>query len=368
MYDVTDTVFRRVIAECAPADLYVTEFVSVDGLQSAGRESLRKYLQFTEAERPIIAQIWGKDPENYYKTARQIADGSLLDEISWQNRREVRTLHGDAGQGAGEKRTEPYYRYGEGVSESVTKSGAPSAVRVVGSADKSDGTVQGFAGVDINMGCPDKTIVKNGCCAALINDRELAGEIIQAAREGLASASTSLPLSVKTRLGLNEVDLSWHEFLLSKKLNALTIHGRTAKQMSKVPADWEKIREVRELRDKHSPDTVIIGNGDVLTKVSGQLLAVKYQVDGIMIGRGVFADPFAFAESSPWGTYSKEQRISLYRRHVELFIETYQHDERKVHGLYKFCKIYINGFDGAKELREQLMSAKTAAELLKLLK
>lgn len=296
MYDVTDTVFRRVITECTPADLYFTEFVSVDGLQSAGRESLRKYLQFTEAERPIIAQIWGKDPENYYKTAKKLAG-------------------------------------------------------------------MGFDGVDINMGCPDKTIVKNGCCAALVNNRELAGEIIQAVREG----APSLPVSVKTRLGLSEVDLSWHEFLLNQKLNALSIHGRTAKQMSKVPADWEKIREVRELRDKLSPDTVIIGNGDVMTRIQGQELAKEYGVDGIMIGRGVFADPFAFAASSPWPNYTKEQRISLYRRHVELFLETYQHDERKVHGLYKFCKIYINGFEGAKELRENLMKAKTPGELLNFL-
>ncbi len=298
MYDVTDTVFRRVIAECSPPELYVTEFVSVDGLQSKGRESLLKYLQFTEAEKPLIAQIWGKDPENYYKTARELVE-------------------------------------------------------------------MGFDGIDVNMGCPDKTIVKNGCCAALINNRELAAEIIQAVREGASTKDRSLPLSVKTRLGLTEVDLSWHEFLLNKKLNALTIHGRTAKQMSKVPADWDKIAAVRELRDRLSPGTVIIGNGDVMTRTQGQEVVEKYKVDGVMIGRGVFNDPFAFAMSSPWETYAKDQRIALYRRHVELFIETYQHEERKVHGLYKFCKIYINGFDGAKELREQLMSAKSAAELMK---
>lgn len=355
MYDVTDTVFRRVIAECAPPDLYVTEFVSVDGLQSAGRESLLKYLQFTDEERPLIAQIWGKDPENYFKTARQIADGSLVDEIAW-----LRTKHGDAVQETGEARNEPYKRYGEVSTGARATAMRPKHSRLASSAGQQSSAMLSFAGVDINMGCPDKTIVKNGCCAALINNRELAAEIIQAVTEG----APSLPISVKTRLGLSEVDLTWHEFLLKLKLNALTIHGRTAKQMSKVPADWDKIAAVRELRDKLSPDTIIIGNGDVMTRDQGQELVKKYRVDGIMIGRGVFNDPFAFADSSPWETYTKEQRIALYRRHVELFIDTYRHDERKVHGLYKFCKIYINGFDGAKELRERLMSAGSAQELL----
>lgn len=296
MYDVTDTVFRQVITECAPPDLYVTEFVSVDGLQSAGREKLQKYLRFTESERPIVAQIWGKKPENYYKTAQDLIS-------------------------------------------------------------------MGFDGIDINMGCPDKTIVKNGCCAALINNRELAAEIIQATREGIGP----LPLSVKTRLGLGEIDLSWHEFLLSKKLNALSIHGRTAKQMSKVPADWGKIGEIRELRDKLSPNTVIIGNGDVLTRAQGRTLAKQYKVDGVMIGRGVFTDPFAFAKRSPWNGFTKEQRIAVFRRHVELFQQTYKDKERSLHVLNKFCKIYINGFDGAKELRETCMQAGTSEELLRIL-
>src|SRR3989344_7914106 len=208
--DVTDTVFRQVIADCAPPDLYFTEFVNVDALQSRGREAALKRLKFTEKERPIIAQIWGKNPENFYKSAKDIVE-------------------------------------------------------------------MGFDGVDINMGCPDKAVIKNGCCIALINNRELASEIIQATKAGIQEASnksgghriylktkdrevaprskgdsTSLPVSVKTRLGLQQVDLSWIEFLLSYKLNMLTIHGRTAKQMSKVPADWELIGKIREMRDELS--------------------------------------------------------------------------------------------------------------------
>lgn len=296
MDDVTDTVFRQQVGAFAPPDLYFTEFVSVDGLQSPGREKLQKRIQFTDKEKPIIAQIWGKTPENYYKTARELAE-------------------------------------------------------------------MGFAGIDINMGCPEKNVVKNGCCVALIHNRELAGEIIQATREGAGS----LPLSVKTRLGFNEVDLSWHEFLLRHKLNALSIHGRTKKQMSAVPADWELIGKIRELRDLLCPATKIIGNGDVMNRAQGLELAKTHQLDGVMIGRGIFHDPFVFAKISPWAEYTKEQKIALYRRHVELFARTWRENERPIHTLNKFCKVYIGGFDGAKEFREKFMSAHSTDELLGLL-
>jgi tRNA-dihydrouridine synthase len=296
MDDVTDTVFRQMVGKCAAPDLYFTEFVSVDGLQSPGRDRLRKRIQFTEREHPIIAQIWGKTPEHYYQSARELAE-------------------------------------------------------------------MGFDGIDINMGCPDKKVVKNGCCVALINNRELAREIIQASREGAGS----LPLSVKTRLGFNEVDLSWHEYLLKYKLNALSIHGRTKKQMSAVPADWDMIGKVRELRDALCPATKIIGNGDVMNRAQGLELAQKHKLDGIMVGRGIFHDPFVFAEDSPWSRYTPEQKMALYRQHVKLFAQTWQQGERPIHTLNKFCKTYINGFDGAKELREKLMNAHSAEELLALL-
>lgn len=309
MDDVTDTVFRRIVSETAPPDVYFTEFVNVDGLQSPGRPKLLKKLRFIDREQPLIAQIWGINPENFKKTAQEIADGTFAREM-----------------------------------------GLPAG--------------QSFAGVDLNMGCPEKTAVKHGTCCALMNNRELAGEIIEASREGLAGR---LPLSVKTRTGFNQVDLSWIEFLLKYKLNMLTIHGRTKKEMSKVPANWDVIGQVRELRDKHSPDTLIVGNGDVESRQQAEELANKYKLDGIMIGRGVFHDPFVFAKNSPWQEYTKEQRMELYKKHVQLFAETWQNNERAVHTLNRFCKVYIQGFDGAKELRENLMLANSTDELLKLL-
>jgi tRNA-dihydrouridine synthase len=297
MDDVTDTVFRRMVADCAPPDLYFTEFVNVDGLQSPGREKLLPKLRFTDKEQPLVAQIWGKNPENYYKTAQEIVK-------------------------------------------------------------------MGFVGVDINMGCPAKPVIKNGCCSALINNRELAGEIIQATREGAHSVDPHFPISVKTRLGFKQVDLSWHEELLKHKLNMLTIHGRTVSEMSKVPAHWDLIGEVAKLPTSLSPDTLIVGNGDVVSREHGVQLAEQYSLDGIMVGRGIFQDPFVFASSSPWVTMSQNQKIELYTKHVKLFAETWKHSERKLVTLNKFCKVYIEGFPGAKELREKLMETTSIEELL----
>jgi tRNA-dihydrouridine synthase len=298
MDDVTDTVFRQVIAGTAAPDLYFTEFVNVDGLQSPGREKLLPKLQFTAQEKPIIAQLWGKHPENYYKTTLELKE-------------------------------------------------------------------MGFTGVDINMGCPVKAVVNNGCCSALINNREAAGEIIRAVQK---AAGEDFPVSVKTRIGFGTIDLTWIEYLLSLKLNMLTIHGRTTKEMSKVPAHWDVIGQCRELRDSLSPSTLLVGNGDVKDYQHAQELARQYDLDGIMIGRGVFEDPYVFAKESPWADHTKEQKAALFLKHINLYAETWHNNERRLSTLNKFCKIYINGFDGAKELRERLMACETIDELRTTLK
>lgn len=222
------------------------------------------------------------------------------------------------------------------------------------------------------MGCPEKTVVKNGTCSALINDRPLASAIIKATQAGMLSAAQAgkgkaIPISVKTRLGFNDINLTWHEFLLGHDIDMLTVHGRTRKEMSEVPAHWDVIGQVRELRDRVAPDTLIVGNGDVLTRQQGAELAKTYGLDGIMVGRGIFHDPYLFADRSPWPDKSPLERIQLYTKQVQLFAETWQHGERPVRTLNRFCKVYVNGFDGAKELREQLMAANSTDELLRLL-
>jgi tRNA-dihydrouridine synthase len=339
-------------------DVFFTEFVNVDGLQSTGRDKLLPKLKFTTAETPLVVQIWGKDPNNYYEVAKQIANGSLAQEAN-----NMRIQNGDAVQANSEEQIETYSnvrRESTGADDAVMSSKQSSA----GSpADRKADVFLNFAGVDVNMGCPDKTIVKNGCCAALINDRELAKQIINATKIGI---NGKLPLSVKTRVGFNTVDLTWIEFLLSQNLDALYVHGRTRAQMSKVPNNWEIIGEVVKLRDSIAPSTLIIGNGDVINRQHGEELAKKYNLDGVMIGRGVFNDPFAFAQNSTWPSWTKEQKIELYKKHVQLFQQTYETENktvRKVATLNKFCKIYINGFEGAKEFRENLMKAKTTDEI-----
>lgn len=309
MDDVTDTVFRRIVAGTAAPDLFFTEFVNVDGLQSPGRARLMKKLRFTPKESPLIAQVWGKEPENFYQTARQLADGTFAREL-----------------------------------------GLPDGAN--------------FAGIDLNMGCPVKSEVSNGTCSALINNRPLALEIIHATQEGAAS---SLPVSVKTRLGFSAVDMSWPELLLNQNLAMLTMHGRTRKEMSKVPAHWDLIGEVRELRDKLAPDTLLVGNGDISSRKQGLELIKRYKLDGVMIGRGVFQDPYVFAMDSPWDGFTKEQRLALFACQVELFEQTWGDHERPIHTLNKFCKIYVNGFDGAKELREKFMQASSCQDLSQML-
>ena len=298
MDDVTDTVFRQIVADCAKPDLFFTEFVNVDGLQSPGRAKLLHKLEFSQKEKPIFAQLWGLKPENFKKTA-------------------------------------------------------------------AEAKAMGYDGVDLNMGCPVKTVIKNGACAALINNRELALEIIKATREGVGD---DFPVSVKTRVGFTTVELDWVEFLLSQKiLNMLSIHGRTAKQLSKVPADWDLLGQAAAMRDSLSPATKIVGNGDVMSRRQGLELAKKHNLDGVMIGLGIFDNPFAFAEQSPWADFTKEQKIALFRKHVELFVETYRNNERRFETLRKFCKVYISDFDGAAELRAEFMKTETPQEALALL-
>lgn len=309
MDDVTDTVFRQVVVGCGSPDLFFTEFVNVDGLMSPGRANLLKKLRFAATEGKVIAQLWGLQPKNFRAVCAQIADGSLAREL-----------------------------------------GLPDGIN--------------FAGVDLNMGCPAKSEVKNGACAALIRpeNRELAGRIIAAAREGLRQGRTltQIPLSVKTRTGFSEIDMTWFDFLLHQNLDMLTVHGRTRKQMSKVPADWELIGRVREMRDELAVKTLIVGNGDVISREQGEGLAARYKLDGIMIGRGIFGNPWLFNETAP--SPSVAERLSVMLEHTKLFMELLG-EVKSFHIMRKHYKAYANGFDGAKELRIKLMATESVADV-----
>lgn len=224
----------------------------------------------------------------------------------------------------------------------------------------------GFGGVDINMGCPDKSVVKNGCCSALINNRDLAVEIIKSVKKGV---NGRVPVSVKLRTGFDEVDFSWPELILKQSIDMLTVHGRTTKEMSKVPARWEDIKQVRVIRDKIAPSTLIVGNGDVVSREQGEQLAQETGVDGIMIGRGIFNDPFIFQKNSQWATTSQIDRLKAYKRHIELFLETYPPEKRirNWQSLKRMSKMYIRGLEEASKFRDSLVRSQTADEMLTIL-
>ena len=155
----------------------------------------------------------------------------------------------------------------------------------------------GFRGIDLNMGCPVPNVAANGKGAGLIQRPEVAADIIQAAKAG------GLPVSVKTRLGYSKID-EWHDWLrhvLKQDIANLSIHLRTRKEMSKADAHWELIPDIKKLRDEIAPNTLLTINGDIPDRATGLKLVEQYGVDGVMIGRGVFTNPFAF-EKEPTST------------------------------------------------------------------
>jgi len=292
MEAVTDVVFRHVIKKAGQPDIFFTEFTNTASFCSPkGLHSTRGRLAFTEDEHPMVAQIWGKNPDHF----RQMAHG-------------LKDL--------------------------------------------------GFKGIDINMGCPDKSVVHGGSGSGLIRTPELAAEIIAATKEA------GLPVSVKTRLGDYKLDewKDWLTFILKQDVVNLTIHLRTRKEMSKVEAHFELIPEIKALRDEIAPNTLLTINGDIRDRAHGLELVEKYGVDGVMIGRGIFQNPFAFAEVQPEKTSAElldllNYQLDLYDKYNE------ELEPRKFDPLKRYFKIYVRDFAGASELREKLMHTKTTAEV-----
>lgn len=306
MEDVTDTVFREIVAGVAdPEFLHIlyTEFTSVDGMNHpVGKIRVGERLLVNESERELlkqknirlIAQIWGKRPELYFKIAREI--------------------------------TQEY----------------------------------NFDGLDINMGCPVKKVVKNGCCSALIDQPNLAKEIIIATKE-----ATHLPVSVKTRTGLKTHDTEeWMATLLGTKPAAVILHGRMQKQQSEGLADWDEIAKGARIRDQLSPETKFVGNGDVFSVAHGIEYAEKYGLDGIMIGRGIFHNPWLF--NPTLAIQDKSEKLKQLLIHTQLFEKTWG-ELKSINILKRFYKIYTNDFAGAARLRALLMDAKTYQEVYKII-
>jgi tRNA-dihydrouridine synthase len=219
----------------------------------------------------------------------------------------------------------------------------------------------GFKGIDLNMGCPVPNVASKGKGSGLILRPEVAAEIIQAAKAG------GLPVSVKTRLGYTDIDewRDWLRHVFEQDIANLSIHLRTRKEMSKVDAHWELISAIKEMRDEIAPETTLTINGDIPDRKTGEMLARKYGVDGVMIGRGIFQNPFAFEKELK--THSSEEYVELLKLHLDLFDKYTENETRAFKPLRRFFKIYIKGFRGASNLRHQMMSTETTDEVRALL-
>ena len=309
MADVTDATFREFIARTGKPDVLYTEFVACAGLRSdAGRRALLKTLYYTESQRPIVAQVFGTEPEDFWWCARF-----------------VREL--------------------------------------------------GFDGVDVNMGCPEKNIVAQGAGAALIKDSGRARAIVAALKEGAGD----MPVSVKTRIGYEKIDTErWMGEVLAEKPDALIVHLRTKKEMSKVAAHWEEMPKIVSMA--RDAGVVVVGNGDVRSREEGVRRARETGCDGIMIGRGVFGNPFVFqreVERNVQGklltsnfqipTSSSAERLRALVGLVSMFDAVWG-KTKNYDMLKKHYAAYVRGFSGAKTLRMRLMETKTAHEALEILK
>ena len=280
------------ISEPDTLNVVFAEFTSIDGMcHPVGRDRVSHRFLISSTEREIlkknnikiIAQIWGSDPEKFFKAAQMICSD------------------------------------------------------------------YDFDGIDINMGCPVKKIVKQASCSELIKYPELSKEIILAVKEGSA-----LPVSVKTRTGIKQHDTeSWIGNLLEAKPECITLHCRTQKMMSDFPAEWDEIAKAVKVRDDGGYDTIIIGNGDLFSLEDCYDKIDKYGIDGVMVGRGIFKNPWFFNTNQVFHT--PEDKLELLWRHVELFTETWK-SEKSFAILKRFLKIYTYDFYGASEIRAKLMN------------
>ncbi len=295
MANVTDAAFRRIFAKYGKPDVTWTEFVSADGLVLAHEEGKKKLLR------------------------------DLL--------------------------------YSEGERPIVAQffTSNPENMKKAAALARE----LGFDGIDINMGCPDKSIEKQGAGAALIKNPARAREVLGAAIEGAGE----LPVSVKTRIGYNKIELdTWLPELLAEKPAAITIHARTRKEMSKVPAQWEWVKRAVEIRNEMKSETLILGNGDVLDLRDAHKKVEATGADGAMLGRAIFGNPYVFNKEVKMNDLPINDRLTIMLEHTKLFDELLG-DIKSFAIMKKHYKAYVNGFSGASELRAELMNTNTYKEV-----
>ncbi len=306
MADVTDAAFRRLIAQLGKPDVFFTEFISADGLYH-----LREIEKVPDAKNPLLRELM------YTSSEHPI----------------VAQLFG------GNPKTMKY------ATEFVA--------------------TLGFDGIDINIGCPDRSVEKQGAGAALIKNTTQAISVIRAAQEGAARHTHTIPISVKTRIGYTHETIDeWIPALLSVQPAAITVHLRTRKEMSKVSAHWEYMEHIVSLRDKSNSNTLILGNGDVHDLKDAVQKAKSSGADGIMLGRAIFENPWLFSNRK-YTSISIEERFSALTTLANFFEEIYP--PKPFHIFRKHIKTFINGFPRAAEFRTLLMHANSADELTDIL-
>ncbi len=314
--NVTDAAFRKMFAKYSRhlrsdgtmggPDVTWTEFVSADGLAlapEAGKAKLMRDLVFSEEERPIVAQFFTATPGHMEKAAALAAE-------------------------------------------------------------------LGFDGIDINMGCPDRAIEKQGAGAAMMKNPKQAKEVIAAAKRGAAYVpGKNLPVSVKTRIGYNKNELeTWLPEILAEEPALVTIHARTRKEMSEVPARWEHVKRAVEIRDELQKNlapedrTLIFGNGDALDLDDARRKAQETGADGVMLGRAIFGNPWLFDDSKKLADRTPSERLVALLEHTKLFDELLG-DLKSFAIMKKHYKAYVNGWDGAKELRVKLMETENVSQV-----
>ncbi|PIZ74744.1 hypothetical protein COY07_00230 [Candidatus Peregrinibacteria bacterium CG_4_10_14_0_2_um_filter_43_11] len=320
MDGVTDAAYRYTVAKTSHPSLIMTEFMNVEGL-ARGAVSMLHAFKYDEIERPIVAQIYGSEVDSFYKVALMVCE-------------------------------------------------------------------LGFDGIDINMGCPANKVARRGSGAGLIQTPDLATTIIKTVQQAAndwakgktpeeadirpkiirairemrptPSARRLLPISVKTRIGFNTVTTeSWISHLLKAKPAAITLHGRTFKQLYSGEADWEEIAKAAVLCKK--TDTLIVGNGDVKNIQDAQDKIEKYSVNGVLVGRATFGNPWFFDGYSPTPQECAKKAIE----HCETFERIYP--ERLFFNMRKHLAWYLKGFDGARELRVKLMQSNNSDEVREIL-
>ena len=307
MSGVTDEAFRLMFLKYGRPDVFWTEFVSADGLFSRGKKFCIKILNFDKKQKPIIAQLFGSEPEYFEKAAALVAE-------------------------------------------------------------------LGFDGVDINMGCPDRAIEKKGGGSALIKTPQIAKEIIRAAKRGalrgVQGKKGVIPVSVKTRIGYDKNEIEeWITAILEEKPAVLTVHFRTRNDTYAKKANWKLAKDILKLRDKYSPETLIFGNGDVKSLAEAKKLAKENNLDGIMVGRAVVGDPWFFSGKNP----SDAERLKAVIEHAEIFDALHKNEivknghYKRFESLKKHFHAYVKGFNGAQELRNQLMKVKNTTEAKKII-